>query len=281
MTAIGRSAGSVPSAAAPGEISWLSGIARVFEYRLMDYRRTYRSSIFNSFVGPALFLAAMGVGLGTYVDASSTAALNGVSYLAFLAPGLLAATAMQTASFEATFPIMGGLVWNRVYHAMYATPIRPMDIALGNLAWIGFRVLLVSSVFVFVTALFGAVVSPLIVLSIPVAVLTGMAFAGPIAAFSATQRTVEKFNAVFRFGITPLFLFSGTFFPVESLPTFLQAVAWLTPLYHGVALSRGLALGTAADQPLLMLAHAVILFAFAAVGAWAAIRTFERKLVRG
>jgi lipooligosaccharide transport system permease protein len=258
-----------------------SGIARVFEYRLMDYRRTYRSSIFNSFVGPALFLAAMGVGRGTYVDASATAALAGVSYLAFLAPGLLAATAMQTASFEATFPIMGGLVWNRVYHAMYATPIRPMDIALGNLAWIGFRVLLVSSVFVFVTALFGAVVAPLIVLSIPVAVLTGMAFAGPIAAFSATQRTVEKFNAVFRFGITPLFLFSGTFFPVESLPTFLQAVAWLTPLYHGVALSRGLALGTAAEQPLLMLAHAVILFAFAAVGAWAAIRTFERKLVRG
>jgi lipooligosaccharide transport system permease protein len=265
MTAIGRSAGSVPGAA-PGEISLPSGIARVFEYRLMDYRRTYRSSIFNSFVGPALFLAAMGVGLGTYVDASATAALAGVSYLAFLAPGLLAATAMQTASFEATFPIMGGLVWNRVYHAMYATPIRPMDIALGNLAWIGFRVLLVSSVFV---------------LSIPVAVLTGMAFAGPIAAFSATQRTVEKFNAVFRFGITPLFLFSGTFFPVESLPTFLQAVAWLTPLYHGVALSRGLALGTAADQPLLMLAHAAILFAFAAVGAWAAIRTFERKLVRG
>src|SRR6185503_16040428 len=204
MTAIGRSAGSVPSGAAPGEISWLSGIARVFEYRLMDYRRTYRSSIFNSFVGPALFLAAMGVGLGTYVDASSTAALNGVSYLAFLAPGLLAATAMQTASFEATFPIMGGLGWNRVYHAMYATPIRPMDIALGNLAWIGFRVLLVSSVFVLVTALFGAAASPMIVLAIPVGVLTGLAFAAPITAFSATQRNVNTFNAVFRFGITPL-----------------------------------------------------------------------------
>ena len=281
MTAIGRSAGSDPSGTAPGRISLRSGIGRVFEYRLLDYRRTYRSSIFNSFVGPALFLAAMGVGLGTYVDASTTAALDGVSYLAFLAPGLLAATAMQTASFEATFPIMGGLVWNRVYHAMYATPLRPMDIALGNLAWIGFRVLLVSSVFVLVTALFGAVVSPLIALSIPVAVLTGMAFAGPIAAFSATQRTVEKFNAVFRFGITPLFLFSGTFFPVESLPAFLQAVAWLTPLYHGVALSRGIALGTAAEEPLLMVAHALILVAFAAVGAWAAIRTFDRKLVRG
>jgi lipooligosaccharide transport system permease protein len=279
MTAIGRPAGSVPSGAAPGAISWLSGIARVFEYRLMDYRRTYRSSIFNSFVGPALFLAAMGVGLGTYVD--TTAALGGVSYLAFLAPGLLAATAMQTASFESTFPIMGGLVWNRVYHAMYATPLRPNDIALGNLAWIGFRVLLVSSVFVLVTALFGAAVSPLIVLAIPAAVLTGMAFAGPIAAFSATQRNVEKFNAVFRFGITPLFLFSGTFFPVESLPSFLQVVAWLTPLYHGVALCRGLALGTAAEEPLQMLAHTAILMAFAVVGAWATVRTFERKLVRG
>jgi lipooligosaccharide transport system permease protein len=223
----------------------------------------------------------MGVGLGTYVDQSATADLGGVSYLAFLAPGLLAATAMQTASFEATFPIMGGLVWNRAFHAMYATPVRPSDIALGNLAWIGFRVLLVSSVFVLVTALFGAAASPLIVLAIPVGVLTGLAFAGPIAAFSATQRTVEKFNAVFRFGITPLFLFSGTFFPIDSLPAFLQPVAWLTPLYHGVALSRGLSLGTAAQEPFLMLAHAAILVAFAAAGAWAAVRTFERKLVRG
>jgi lipooligosaccharide transport system permease protein len=281
MTAISRPAGSAPAGDAPAPITWLSGIARVFEYRLLSYRRTFRSSIFNSFVGPALFLAAMGVGLGTYVDQSATAELGGVSYLAFLAPGLLAATAMQTASFEATFPIMGGLVWNRVYHAMYATPIRPSDVALGNLAWIAFRVLLVSSVFVLVTALFGAEASPLIVLAIPVGVLTGLAFAGPIAAFSATQRTVEKFNAVFRFGITPLFLFSGTFFPIESLPTFLQPVAWLTPLYHGVALSRGLSLGTASEEPLLMLAHAAVLLAFAAAGAYAAVRTVSARLVRG
>jgi lipooligosaccharide transport system permease protein len=281
MTAISRPAGSAPAGGAPAPITWLSGIARVFEYRLLSYRRTYRSSIFNSFVGPVLFLAAMGVGLGTYVDQSATAELGGVSYLAFLAPGLLAATAMQTASFEATFPIMGGLVWNRVYHAMYATPIRPSDVALGNLAWIAFRVLLVSSVFVLVTALFGAAASPLIVLAIPVGVLTGLAFAGPIAAFSATQRTVEKFNAVFRFGITPLFLFSGTFFPIESLPTFLQPVAWLTPLYHGVALSRGLSLGTAGEEPLLMLAHAAVLLAFAAAGAYAAVRTVSARLVRG
>jgi lipooligosaccharide transport system permease protein len=281
MTAITRTPGSTPSGSAPREITWWAGIGRVFEYRLLDYRRTYRSSIFNSFVGPALFLAAMGVGLGTYVDQSGSAALDGISYLVFLAPGLLAATAMQAAAFEATFPIMGGLVWNRVYHAMYATPIRPSDIALGNLAWIAFRVLLVSSVFVLVTALFGAAASPQIILAIPVAVLIGLAFAGPIAAFSATQRTVEKFNAVFRFGITPLFLFSGTFFPIDQLPTFLQPIAWLTPLYNGVALSRALSLGYAADQPLQMLAHAAILLLYAGIGAYAAVRTITTRLLRG
>ena len=281
MTALSRPVGSGPGGAASAGITSLSGIGRVFEYRLLSYRRTFRSSIFNSFVGPALFLAAMGVGLGTYVDQTATAALGGVSYLEFLAPGLLAATAMQTASFEATFPIMGGLVWNRVFHAMYATPIRPSDVALGNLAWIGFRALLVSSVFVLVTLLFGAAASPLIVFAIPVGVLTGLAFAGPIAAFSATQRTVEKFNAVFRFGITPLFLFSGTFFPIDQLPAFLQPIAWLTPLYNGVALSRGLSLGYVTEQPLQMLAHAAILVAYAGIGAYLAVRTITSRLLRG
>jgi lipooligosaccharide transport system permease protein len=276
MTAI-----TSPQGAGPAGVSGIGGIGRVFEYRLLSYRRTFRSSIFNSFLGPIMFLTAMGLGLGSYVDAGGGAALGGVSYLAFLAPGLLAATAMQTAAFEATFPIIGGLVWSRVFHAMYATPIRPSDIALGNLAWIAFRVILVSAVFTLVVVLFGAASSPLIVLAIPVAVLTGMAFAGPIAAFSATQRTMEKFNAVFRFGITPLFLFSGTFFPVESLPLFLQPVAWITPLYHGVALSRGLSLGTAGEDPLLMVVHLAVLVGFIAVGAWATTRTVARKLVRG
>src|SRR6187399_809243 len=104
-----------------------SPIGRVFEHRLLTYRRTFRASIFSSFLSPVLFLAAMGIGLGAYV--SDPTAIGGVSYLVFLAPGLLAATAMQSASFEATFPIMGGLVWNKVFHAMYATPITPRDIA--------------------------------------------------------------------------------------------------------------------------------------------------------
>jgi lipooligosaccharide transport system permease protein len=207
--------------------------------------------------------------------------LGGVPYLAFLAPGLLVATCMQSASFEATFPIIGGLVWNRIFHAMYATPISARDIALGNLLWIAVRLTLIATVFTAVITLFGAAISPLVVLAIPVAVLTGMAFATLIAAFSATQRTPEKFNAVFRFGITPLFLFSGTFFPVESLPTLVQPIAWATPLYHGVELARGLSLGTIGEAPFLALVHLAVLVAFTLVGTRAAIRTIDARLVRG
>lgn len=253
---------------------------RVFEHRLMQYRRTFRASIFSSFLSPVLFLAAMGIGLGGYVDRSGSEALGGISYLAFLAPGLLAATAMQTASFEATFPIMNGLVWNKVYHAMYATPISPRDIAIGNLLWIVARLTLISAVFTLVIVLFGAAASWEIILAIPAAVLTGMAFAGPIAAFAATQYTPNRFATIFRFGITPLFLLSGTFYPLENLPAVLQPIAWLTPLYHGVALTRGLSLGTAGQEPLLMAVHLTVLLAFAGAGALATIWTIRRRMVR-
>jgi lipooligosaccharide transport system permease protein len=253
---------------------------RVLEHRAVQYRRTFRSSIFTSFLSPVLFLTAMGIGLGGYVDRSATG-LGGLTYLEFLAPGLLAATAMQSAAFEATFPIIGGLNWQRTFHAMYATPLSPRDIALGNLAWIAIRLAMVSAVFTLVIVLFGAAASPLVVLGIPVATLTGMAFAAPIAAFSATQRTPNRFSYIFRFGITPLFLFSGTFFPIESLPGYLQPIAWLSPLWHGVDLTRGLVLGTVGERPGLMLAHVVILVAIVVLASWATARTIERRLVRG
>jgi lipooligosaccharide transport system permease protein len=253
---------------------------RVFEHRWLQYRRTFRASIFSSFLSPVMFLTAMGLGLGSYVSASAIDDIGGVPYLVFLAPGLLAATAMQSASFEATFPIMGGLIWTKTFHAMYATPISPRDIALGNLLWIAARLVLISTVFTAVIVLFGAASSPLIVLAIPAATLTGLAFAAPIAAFAATQKTPERFAAIFRFGITPLFLFSGTFFPVESLPDVIRPLAWVTPLYHGSALTRALSLGTALDDPLLAVIHVLVLVACVAVGTWAMIRTVERRLTR-
>jgi lipooligosaccharide transport system permease protein len=258
-------------------------MSRVVEYRALQYRRTFRASIFSSFLSPILFLTAMGLGLGTYVNQSSagSTALGGLTYLQFVAPGLLAATAMQAAAFEATFPIMGGLVWQRTFHAMFATPITARDIFVGNMAWVTIRLLMITGIFTLVIFLFGAAASPLFILAIPAAVLTGLAFAAPIGGYSATQRTPENFNAVFRFIITPLFLFSGTFFPISNLPTFLQPIAWLSPLWHGVELTRGLALGTIADEPLLALLHVTVLVGLLAVGFGYASRTVERALVRG
>jgi len=266
-----------PAAEAP---TWWT-MARVLEHRALQYRRTFRASIFGSFVTPALFLTAMGVGLGAYVNQGATAALGGASYLQFLAPGLLAASLMQTASFESMFPILGGLQWNRIFHAMYATPIRPRDIAFGNIAWIVLRLTLVGTVFAAVIVAFGAATSPLIVLAVPAAVLTGMAFSTPIIAFSATQRRPDTFSSIFRFGITPLFLFSGTFFPISNLPPIIQPIAWLSPLWHGVDLCRALMLGTIGADPLLALIHVAVLSTIAVVGARVAVHTMTARLVRG
>jgi lipooligosaccharide transport system permease protein len=258
-----------------------STMARVIEHRAMQYRRTFRASLFSSFGIPVLFLTAMGLGLGGYVDQNPDPALAGLTYLQFLAPGLLAATVMQSGSFEAAFPILGGLQWNKIFHAMFATPIRALDVTLGNIVWIALRMTLISIVFAIVIVAFGASRSPLIVLAIPAAVLTGLSFATPIMAFTATQRTPDKFASLFRFGITPLFLFSGTFYPIESLPDVIRPIAWLSPLWHGVDLCRALMLGTIDRDPLLAVIHVGVLVAITILGAAAANRTIEARLVKG
>jgi lipooligosaccharide transport system permease protein len=258
----------------------MAGAIRVFEHRALQYRRTARASLFGSFVNPVMFLAAMGLGLGGFVDRSDPDALGGVPYVAWLAPGLLVATVMQAAAFEASYRILDGLHWRRTFQAMAATPIGSGQVALGNLAWIAARLTSIAIIFSLVIVLFGAARSPLLVFAIPVAVLTGMTFAGLIAAYAARLQTPDNFNAVFRFLITPLFLLSGTFFPLDRFPAPVQALAWLSPLWHGVSLARGLALGTVADAPLLAAAHLSVLAVVAGVGAWLAVRMFRRRLER-
>ncbi|MBF6605110.1 MAG: ABC transporter permease [Chloroflexi bacterium] len=257
----------------------LRSAAHVLEYCLLAYRRSFRASLFSSFVQPTLFLAAMGLGLGGIVDRSGAAvSLGGVSYLAFLAPGLLASAGMQTAFSEGTYRIVAAINWVRTYFAMIATPVTPRAIAVGEIAFILFRLWIVTGIFSLVTLAFGVDRSPGgFILAWAAAILTGLAFATPIAAYSATRRNAESFNALFRFGMTPLFLFSGTFFPIERLPAFLQLVAALTPLYHGVALTRGLALGTL--DPGTGVVHIAYLATLAAAGTVACLVTFQRRLV--
>lgn len=276
----GRATGA-PPAGVPARLSTRAAMAAAYEHMALLYLRTWRGSIFGSFAQPVLFLLAMGVGLGAFVDAGTGGdALGGVPYLQFLAPGLLAATVMQTASFESTFPVMAGFRWVRRYHAMYATPLTPFAIAFGQIAWTATRATLVGAIFALVIVLFGAARSPLVALAVPVGTLTALAFAGPIAAFMSTQRDVTAFNAIWRFGITPLFLFSGTFFPIDRLPDAIQPVAWVLPLWHGADLARALALGTVGDNPLLHLAHLGILLAVAAAGVVAMFVMYDRQLRR-
>ncbi len=259
--------------------STMRAILAVYEHQWLLYVRTWRGSIFGNFAQPVLFLVAMGVGLGSFVDRGSGGqALGGVPYLQFLAPALLVSTVMQGSVFEATFPILAGFHWVRRFHAMYATPLTPFAIASGQLAWIATRATLVGTIFTVVILAFGAAATPGIVLVIPVGTLTALAFAGPIAAFMSSQRDTAAFNSIWRFGITPLFLFSGTFFPIDRLPDFIQPIAWLLPLWHGVDLARALALGTVADNPALHVAHLAILLTGAIAGVLATFVMFRRKL---
>ncbi|HEX8939120.1 MAG TPA: ABC transporter permease [Candidatus Limnocylindrales bacterium] len=250
---------------------------RVVEHNALVYRRTWTGSILGTVLSPVLFLAAMGLGLGGYVNRAGDAALGGVDYLAFLGPGLLAAQAMQTAAFETTWPIMGKIVWNKLYEAMLATPLAVPDLLAGELGWLTARLTLVCGVFLAVLAAFGAIRSPLGLLALPVAVLTGLSFGAPIMAFSATQKRDSGFNVIFRFGVTPLFLLGGTFFPIERLPGLVQPLAWLTPLAHGVALCRALTLGRL--EPADAVVHLAVLVGFVVAGVALARLAFRRRLV--
>jgi lipooligosaccharide transport system permease protein len=249
---------------------------RSFEYWVFQYKRTWRGSVVSTVLFPVLFLASMGVGLGTLVDSSASGGVEGHSYLVFLAPGLLAATAMQTGVGESTYPVMGAIKWIKTYHAMLATPLGVLDVLIGHLLYIGARILLGSAVFLAVMVAFGAVDSPLAVLTLPAALLTGLAFAAPVVAFSATVEADYAFAFLLRFVVMPLFLFSGVFYPVTQLPLVLEEVAYLTPLWHGVALSRGLALGTITAAGALL--HVAYLCAWIAVGVVFAARNYQRRL---
>jgi lipooligosaccharide transport system permease protein len=250
---------------------------RVTEYRATVYRRTWRGSVLSSFATPFLYLLAMGVGVGRLVDANDPVSLAGVDYVTFLAPGLLAGTAMNIGVSEATYPVLTSVKWFPTAFGQVATPLRPGEIPLGNLAWIAVRIVWAALVFVAVMVAFGAADSVWVVAGVPASLLTGLAFAGPLMAWSVTLDADNPFPALLRFVIMPMFLFSGTFFPVDQLPAAIRPIAWITPLWHGVTLCRSLALGDAVLWE--ALGHAAVLALIAAAGTLAAVRNYRRRLM--
>jgi lipooligosaccharide transport system permease protein len=249
---------------------------RELRHQLTLYRRTWRATVFSSLLSPLLYLAAMGGGVGSLINRHAPPQLGGVSYLVFIAPGLLAAAAMQSALSAATYPVFGGVKWQKTYLAANATPVGPAGIFHGFLLFVMLRLFVGAAAFLGVMAAFGAVRSPLAVAAVPVAVLLGLAFAAPVAAWAVTCETDVGFSLLFRLGMIPLFLFSGTFFPLSQLPGWLRPVAYLTPLWHGVAVCRELCLG--AVGWLGVGAHLAYLVALTAAGVRAGAVTYRRRL---
>ena len=253
----------------------LAASGRVWHRNWLVYRRLWHRSLAFGFLQPVLFLTAIGLGLGSLVP-SDTTAFGGFSYLVWLGPGLLAAMGMQTATFESTYPIMNKIMWGRNYEAMLSTPLQVRNIVWGELGWSAFRIGSLAVVFLVVLFLFGIPRSPAAVLAIPFTILIGLAFSSCLIAFTATQKNDVGFSAVFRFVINPLFLFSGTFFPLTQLPDALLIVAWATPLFHGVELVRGSILGTLELLPAIL--HLTYLLVMFGIGAYLAERLLTRRM---
>lgn len=252
----------------------LAPATHVFIRNWRVYKRIWHRSILFGFLQPFMFLTAMGIGMGTLLRGAN--AFGGMSYLEFLGPGLLAAGAMQLGTFESTYPIMNKIMWGRNYEAMLATPLNTRNILIGELSWMAFRMATLAAVFLIVLVFFGVAASPLAILAVPVAVLVGIGFAAALMAFTATQKNDLGFTWIFRFVINPLFLFSGTFFPLSQLPQAAVGIAWATPLFHGVELIRGLIVDRLdpATAPL----HLAYLLVFATVGIWFADRNLARRM---
>ena len=239
----------------------------------------YGWSILMYSVGqPVAYLFAMGVGLATLVDADSAAAFGGVSYLAFIAPALLVSAAVMTAANEFTFPVMGGFKWRRTYYGPHASPLTPEQIAAGHIIAVTVRLLLQSAIYFGAVALFGAAPSAWGWLGIAVATLAGLSFGLPLMAYSASIREDKgQFALVMRFIVMPLFLFSGTFFPLDTLPLAVRWIGWISPIWHGTELGRVFTYGYQ-EPPVLTLLHVLVLLALAVLGWILTRREFIRRM---
>lgn len=234
----------------------------VAEHRIRSLRAYLQTVIFTSFGNPLVYLFALGVGLASLVPSG----VGSVSYLVFVAPALLATAAVTVASEEMTYPMMMGFKWNPIFFGMNAAPISGNQITNGMLIAMLARIIPTCTIYFIVMLFFGAVPSSLGFLSVLTASFTGLAVGAVIASYtSRIEEDKGQMAMIMRFGITPMFLFSGTFFPLTQLPVYLQWLGWISPLWHGAELGRVLSYGYA--EPIwLTAAHVLYLTALTVVG---------------
>jgi lipooligosaccharide transport system permease protein len=224
-------------------LSFREGVLRQVDYWATLWRRTWRGVVASSFLSPFLYVLAMGVLLGGFVEADADTLEGATSYLDFVVPGLIAAHAMQTAVNETTYPVMGMIKWQRIYESMLATPLEPRHVVGAHLASVVLHLAATCGLYTLVMLPFGVFATWWgAVLAFVAQLLCGTAFATLVYGYSTRVTSDQAFGVLFRLGVFPLFLFSGAFFPVDNLGDVGAWLARLTPLWHGVNLSRMLAL---------------------------------------
>ena len=248
------------------------GAFRVWQRNLTIFKKYWKSIMFPNFVEPLLYLGALGLGLGTFIQQGG---INGQDYVAFIGPGLLASNAMFAASFESTFDTFVKLRFDRVYDAIITTPVNAEDVVAGEYLWAGTRSALYGTAFLLVLVALGLVGSPWAVLIPPALLFIGIMFSVLGTLFTSLIHQIDYFSYYFTLVITPLFLVSGIFFPVDDFPAPVPQVAWFTPLYHAVNVCRGLASG---PSPAILIDVAWILV-FTGVLALVPIQIMRRRLV--
>ncbi len=246
-----------------------AGYVAEHRFRVM---RSYTGTVVVAGIGsPLIYLYALGVGLATIVDANlGTGAVDGVGYLVFVAPALLASAAITVASEEFTYPIMLGYKWNPTFTGMHASPLQPTQIVDGVVLSVAIRMLVNLALFFALMLAFGAAPSPLGFIAILAGALGGLAFGTIIMAYTSTlEEDTGQLAMVMRFVVLPMTLFSGTFFPLSTFPVWLQWIGWISPLWHSTELARVSSYGTA--EPIwLTILHVVVLVVLAVAGwAWA------------
>lgn len=251
------------------------GLARMLiERNVMSFRHGWVALV-TGFAEPVFYLFSLGIGIGSLVRTVTTDSGSVVSYAAFVAPALLAASAMNGAVFDSTFNVFFKLKYAKLYDSVLATPMGPRDIALGEIGWSLIRGGLYSGLFLVVALLAGVVHSWWAMLALPAAVFIGFAFAA-VGMFATTfMRSWVDFDYV-TLAVQPMFLFSATFFPLSTYPGPLQVLVEATPLYHGVALERALMLGEVEPG---LLVHVAYLAVLGLLGVLGTARRLERLLL--
>jgi lipooligosaccharide transport system permease protein len=249
----------------------------VLETNLTAYRRVWRGSVLSSFVLPILFVLGFGVGVGKFVDLGGK--LGPVHYLDYIVPGMLASTVIQVAFGEASWPVMSKFQWIRIYHGWVAAPLRIVDIVGGELLFLLLRVVSTATVFLMVTAAFGAIHSWWALAVVPICGLLGVAIAAPLLAFAGHVQQDGYFPLLMRFVLIPMSLFAEVFFPIAKLAEPLRWLAYISPLWHGVVLCRACTLPGFGMAWWMVLVHLAYLLLWLVVGFWLALKTFRRRLV--